>query len=242
MWSQSSRGPSGCDGAIFPKVVAPGQNVVSSDLSFGGLPLFATVSRHLVCRAARVRRDGLAGLGVPRRAAHELKNGRDRQRANRPGPGADNNNGYGVLDVEAAHALLANGNAGGAAPVITSPAPGAAVENQQYRYQVKASDPPMAARCVFALAAGPAGMAIDAATGLLSWIPAHAQLGANAVTVSVTDPTARVATQTWSILVAPVNSAPVAAADNYSAPPPAARWTWRRPACWRMTTTPKATS
>jgi len=32
----SSRGPSACDDAIYPKVVAPGDGVMTSDLSFGG--------------------------------------------------------------------------------------------------------------------------------------------------------------------------------------------------------------
>jgi serine protease AprX len=33
----SSRGPSACDGSIYPEVVAPGVNIKTSDLSFGGV-------------------------------------------------------------------------------------------------------------------------------------------------------------------------------------------------------------
>lgn len=40
----SSRGPSACDGGIFPAVVAPGEQVLAADLSFGGMPLYATVT------------------------------------------------------------------------------------------------------------------------------------------------------------------------------------------------------
>lgn len=40
----SSRGPSACDGGIFPAVVAPGEQVVAADRSFGGMPLYATVT------------------------------------------------------------------------------------------------------------------------------------------------------------------------------------------------------
>ena len=40
----SSRGTSACDGALFPVLVAPGENVKVADLSFGGMPLYATVS------------------------------------------------------------------------------------------------------------------------------------------------------------------------------------------------------
>jgi bacillopeptidase F len=42
--SFSSRGPSACDGMVYPKLVAPGVNINTADLSFGGLPLYATVS------------------------------------------------------------------------------------------------------------------------------------------------------------------------------------------------------
>jgi hypothetical protein len=215
LWSQSSRGPSGCDGSIFPKVVAPGQNVISSDLSFGGLPLFATVTGTSFAAPHVSGAMALLASAFPAATVAQLKNAVIDSAADIDLPGADNNSGYGVLDTLAAHYLLANGNGGMNTPVITSLPVTDALENQQYRYQVSASDVDGGV-LRFALAAGPAGMAIDAATGLLSWIPAHAQLGANAVTVSVTDPTARVAMQTWSILAAPVNSAPVAGADNYS--------------------------
>ena len=40
----SSRGPSACDGGLFPVLVAPGENVKAADLSFGGMPLYATVA------------------------------------------------------------------------------------------------------------------------------------------------------------------------------------------------------
>jgi bacillopeptidase F len=40
----SSRGPSACDGRLFPALVAPGEQVLAADLSFGGMPLYATVA------------------------------------------------------------------------------------------------------------------------------------------------------------------------------------------------------
>lgn len=40
----SSRGPSACDGGLFPVLVAPGENVKAADLSFGGMPNYATVA------------------------------------------------------------------------------------------------------------------------------------------------------------------------------------------------------
>ncbi len=41
---QTSRGPSACDDAPFPKLMAPGVNVRTADISYGGHPSFATVS------------------------------------------------------------------------------------------------------------------------------------------------------------------------------------------------------
>ena len=40
----SARGPSACDGGIFPQLSAPGVGINTADLSFGGLPLYTTVS------------------------------------------------------------------------------------------------------------------------------------------------------------------------------------------------------
>jgi serine protease AprX len=215
LWSQSSRGPSGCDGSVFPKLVAPGQNVVSSDLSFGGLPLFATVSGTSFAAPHVSGAMALLASAFPAATVNQLKNALMDSATDMDAAGPDNNTGFGLINTLGAHHLLANGNGGLNTPVITSLPATDAFENQQYRYQMGATDADGGV-LRFALAAGPAGMSVDAATGLLSWIPTHAQLGANAVTVSVTDPTARSATQTYSILVAPVNSAPVAAADSYS--------------------------
>lgn len=40
----SSQGPSACGGGLFPAVLAPGEQVLAADLSFGGLPNYTTVS------------------------------------------------------------------------------------------------------------------------------------------------------------------------------------------------------
>lgn len=40
----SSRGPSACDGGVFPAVMAPGEQVLAADLSFGGMPNYAAVT------------------------------------------------------------------------------------------------------------------------------------------------------------------------------------------------------
>jgi hypothetical protein len=48
----------------------------------------------------------------------------------------------------------------------------------------------------------PAGMTINPTTGLISWIPTAGQVGANAVTLRVTDPTALFATQPFTVTAA----------------------------------------
>jgi bacillopeptidase F len=40
----TSRGPSACDGAVFPSLLAPGVNIRTTDLSHGGVASFASVS------------------------------------------------------------------------------------------------------------------------------------------------------------------------------------------------------
>src|SRR6185312_1326775 len=40
----SSRGPSACDGTIFPEVSAPGVAVETTDRSFGGMLFYANVT------------------------------------------------------------------------------------------------------------------------------------------------------------------------------------------------------
>ena len=87
-----------------------------------------------------------------------------------------------------------------AAPVITSTPSLTGTEGVAYSYQVTATDV-NGGPFTFALDAAPAGMTISA-TGLVSWTPAAGQVGANAVTVRVTDNTALFATQPFSVTVA----------------------------------------
>ncbi len=49
--SFSGRGPSECDGTMFPEVVAPGEHIFTSDVGGG----YAVVGRHVLFRPARLR-------------------------------------------------------------------------------------------------------------------------------------------------------------------------------------------
>ena len=100
-------------------------------------------------------------------------------------------------------------SAAGSPPTITSAAVTAATQGQPYTYAVTATDPDGGA-LAFSLDAAPAGMAINAATGVISWTPTAAQVGSHPVTARVTDPTARFGTQTYTLIVA---------ADTQAQPP-----------------------
>ena len=93
-------------------------------------------------------------------------------------------------------------------PSIDSIPPTEAFEGQLLSYQATridpadANDPPL-----WTLAAGPAGMAIDASTGLLEWTPTapQAQLGSAAAQVSVDDGDGGSDTQSFTLTVVPLS-------------------------------------
>ena len=84
---------------------------------------------------------------------------------------------------------------GNQAPSIVSTPVVNATADQLYTYDVEANDPDAGDTLTFSLDAAPAGMTIDASTGLIQWTPAAAQIGANAVTARATDAGGLFATQ-----------------------------------------------
>jgi hypothetical protein len=84
-----------------------------------------------------------------------------------------------------------------------------------YSYAVIASDPD-GGTLAYSLDTAPAGMAIDAAGGLIAWVPASAQVGSHAVSVRATDAGGLFAVQSFSVAVAAPNTAPTAADDAWS--------------------------
>ena len=99
-------------------------------------------------------------------------------------------------------ALAPNNN-----PVITSPAPTTAATGSQFAYTVTARDPD-GDPVTYRLVDGPAGMAIDGVTGLLTWTPQDD--GEVGVTVEATDGRGGTAVQSFR-LTARGNSAPTLA-------------------------------
>jgi subtilisin family serine protease len=210
--SSSSRGPSGCDNSIFPKLVAPGVNVVTADLSFGGLPVYATVSGTSFAAPHVAGLMALLGSAFPHATVADLETALAQTARDLGAAGADNTYGYGMVDGAAAYQLLAAG--AGQPPSITSTAVTIARQDQPYSYQVTAVDPE-GGSIAFALDTAPTGMAITS-NGLIGWTPTAAQVGNNAVQVRATDPTGLAAVQAFSITVASTNRPPVSTNDAYS--------------------------
>jgi hypothetical protein len=130
--------------------------------------------------------------------------------------GADNSYGYGMLNAQAAydnlHARL------GDPPAITSSPTLTATQGLSYAYKVTATYPdggPLS----FTLDKAPAGMTIKTTSSYVAWIgwrPTNAQVGINDVIVRATDPVGLSTTQSYSIIVANVNDAPLVANDAYT--------------------------
>jgi uncharacterized repeat protein (TIGR01451 family) len=74
--------------------------------------------------------------------------------------------------------------------VITSVAPRVAYVDQAYRYDLEVTNAPAGFAPGFHLAKGPPGMMLDAATGVLSWLPTAADVatGPHLVVIEVFDP------------------------------------------------------
>lgn len=104
---------------------------------------------------------------------------------------------------------------GGSAPAFSSIPVTAATQGVLYSYALAAADTD-GGTLNYTLDAKPAGMSIDAISGLISWTPDSAQVGTQAVTARVTDSTGLFATQPFSIAVANVNDPPVAQNNAYS--------------------------
>ena len=95
-------------------------------------------------------------------------------------------------------------------PVIMTPPVIEALVNRPYRYQVDATDTDQD-RLSYSLATAPVGMAIDTATGSITWTPDSSQLGQYQVTVQVADHRGGLAEQIFwlSVIPAPPNRPPV---------------------------------
>ena len=107
-------------------------------------------------------------------------------------------------------------NGGGQAPTITSIPVTTATQGVSYSYDVNATDPDAGDVLTYSLDIKPAGMSIDAASGLIAWTPGSGQVGPQAAKARVTDQSGLFAIQPFTVTVASVNDPPVAQNDAYS--------------------------
>ncbi|HLD86791.1 MAG TPA: putative Ig domain-containing protein, partial [Candidatus Nanoarchaeia archaeon] len=94
----------------------------------------------------------------------------------------------GRLEFSVAHftSFIAQQNTTNGAPQITSTARTSAQTGVSYSYDVDAQDPD-SDTLTYSLLASPSGMSIGSASGQISWTPLQSQIGANNITVRVSD-------------------------------------------------------
>lgn len=104
------------------------------------------------------------------------------------------------------------------APVISSVPNLFAAVGEAYRYALQAADPE-GAIVTYSLRRGPAGMAIDAQSGQVTWTPTAGQAGREVVALVATDAQGGAAVQAFEVDILGVNSAP-----QIVSTPPAFAW------------------
>lgn len=102
----SSRGPSACDGTLFPELVAPGVAVETADLSFGGFGFYAVVSGTSFSAPHVSGGMALLAGAFPDATVVELEAALRNSAADLGPTGADNDYGHGLIDLAAAWELL----------------------------------------------------------------------------------------------------------------------------------------
>ena len=105
----SSRGPSACDGSIFPHVVAPGVNIKVADLQLlPSPPAYRYLSGTSFAAPHVAGAMALLLSAIPTLTVPELETALTQSAFDLGVSGPDNSYGYGLLDVSAAYELLLN--------------------------------------------------------------------------------------------------------------------------------------
>ena len=118
---QSSRGPSACDGAVFPTLVAPGVSVRTADLSHGGVPSYTTVSGSSLAAPHVSGVLALLAGAFPAASVAELEAALVRGARDLGDAGPDNRYGFGFVHALAAFKALRD--ARGSASTNGAPVP-----------------------------------------------------------------------------------------------------------------------
>ena len=108
--ASSSRGPSACDGSFFPEVVAPGVNIKTADLTFGGVfpDSYAIVSGTSFAAPHVAGTMALLRQANPATSVAQLEQALTDTAADLGTAGADDEYGYGLIDAIAANDFLAS--------------------------------------------------------------------------------------------------------------------------------------
>lgn len=117
---QASRGPSACDGAVFPKLVAPGVNVRTADVSHGGLPSYAIVSGSSLAAPHAAGVLALLAGAFPSASVDELEAALLQSARDVGAAGPDNATGYGLVDALGAFDALRRTHHAGATDVAAA--------------------------------------------------------------------------------------------------------------------------
>ncbi|MGH8263648.1 MAG: S8 family serine peptidase [Steroidobacteraceae bacterium] len=104
----SSRGPSSCDGSVFPKVVAPGANILTTDLSLSGTAQYTHVEGTSFSAPHIAGVIALLRGAVPTASAAEVEAAIALTARDLGPPGPDPDYGYGLVDALAAYDLLSH--------------------------------------------------------------------------------------------------------------------------------------
>lgn len=213
----SARGPTptGCDGMIFPNLVAPGVNVNTTDLSYAGQATYATVDGTSF--AAPHVAAGMAILmgAFPNLPVTALESALITSASDLGAPGPDNNYGYGLLNVQGAYNILANNAQNPVGSVdsflvdedtpLTVSAPGVLGND---------SDPQNNPITAVLVNNATHGLVNLNSNGAFSYTPENNFNGVDSFTYKVSDGLYQSGLVTVAITVNPINDAPVATTDT----------------------------
>ncbi len=141
----SARGPSACDGTIYPEVVVPGDHLVTSSLT-NDVTSTNPYSLVLGSSFSVPQASGVMALllnAFPDTRVADLETTLKKSATDLGAPGADNDYGYGLVDALAAYDYLDSHQSNNAAPVpphLLSPDEGAVVTSPVQFSWLPASD------------------------------------------------------------------------------------------------------
>ncbi len=199
--TMSSRGTGACDGGVYPQLVAPGMNVLTLDV----MPLYYNIVSGTSFSSAQVA-GGMALLksAFPAATASQLEGALVQTAIDVAAPGADNDTGYGLIDLAAAYNWLADNGGGG------DPGNPGTLQLEAASYSVPEGTPQLTVN-VLRTGGTDGDVAIDFASGDISAIDGSDYSGvagtlsfldgetSKSITVSIADDTVFEATETFAL-------------------------------------------